>query len=153
MNKFTRLAIIGSGAVLIIGSFTACSHKYRDPEYRATKMVEWVADDLELNDAQKNKFTKFSEKMLLSRKNMREQFSSNKTEINEILSQATLDQKRILGMVRKHTQTMNEQAPEIVAAMAEFYNSLNPEQRIKLREHMDKMHQRHGGRHHFGHHS
>ncbi|MDH5185032.1 MAG: Spy/CpxP family protein refolding chaperone [Gammaproteobacteria bacterium] len=152
MNRFTRLVIIGSGAVLIIGSITACSHKYREPEYRATKMLEWVADDLELNDVQKDKLTKLSEKMLQSRKNMREQFSRSKDEINQMLSQPTLDQKKILAMVRTHTQSMNEQAPDIIAAMADFYNTLSSEQRVKLREHMDKMHKRHGGGHHYGHH-
>lgn len=150
MNRFGKLAIISSGALLLIGSFTACSHKYKDPEYRAGKMVSIVAHKLELNEMQKGKLEKLSERMLHARKTMREGISSNKDEIGNLLSQATLDEKKILGMVSEHTRMINRQAPEIVSAMADFYNSLNPEQRTELREHIDKMHQRHG--HHHNHH-
>lgn len=152
MNRLKKLAIIGTGTLLVIGSISACSHKYRDPEHRAQKMVEWVADDLELNEAQKDKLNILSKKMLTSRKQMREQFSSSRDEMKNMLSQPKLDEKKILRMVHKHTQAMNEQAPGIVAAMADFYNTLSPEQRTNLGKKMDGMHKRHGGRHHFGHH-
>jgi len=152
MNKFGKLAIIGTSALLLIGSFTACSHKYRDPEYRAGKMVEMVAHKLELDEQQKGKLNSLSEKMLSSKKIMREKFASNKGEIEMILSQPTLDEKKILGMVNEHTRFINQQAPEIVAAMADFYNSLSTEQRSELRERMEKMHKYYGRGHHFGHH-
>lgn len=152
MNRLNKSVIIGSAALLLISSLTACSHRYRDPEYRATKMTEWIADELELNTSQKEKLSALSKQMLQSRKLMREKVAHNKDELKHMLTQASLDQKKILGMVRSHTDAMNEQAPEIVAAMAAFYNTLTAEQRQELRAHMEKMHKRHGGRHYFGHH-
>ena len=149
MNKLGKLAVIGSGTLLLITSFTACSHKYRNPEYRADKMVEMVTDKLELNEQQQSKLQSLHEKLRTSRKVMRDKFSSSKEDIETLLSQSTLDEKKILDMVNEHTQFINQQAPDIVAAMGDFYYSLDIEQRTELREHMEKMQKHHGSGHYF----
>ncbi|MDH5360568.1 MAG: Spy/CpxP family protein refolding chaperone [Gammaproteobacteria bacterium] len=152
MNKLGKLAIIGSGTLLLITSFTACSHKYRNPEYRADKMVEMVTNKLELNEQQQSKLQSLHEKLRSSRKVMREKSSSSKGDIETLLSQSTLDEKKILDMINEHTQFINQQAPDIVAAMSDFYNSLDTKQRIELREHMVKIQIYHGRGDHYGHH-
>lgn len=143
MKRISKIVIITSGAVLLAGSIAACSHHHRTPEQRAEWMTEKVSKELKLDDAQQAKFKALSEDMLAVRKQMRSEFGSDRDQVLDLLDQPKLDQARILGMVKEHTRTINEQAPKIVAAMGDFYDSLSPEQQAEVREFVKEHHGHH----------
>ena len=64
--------------------------------------------------------------------------------VQGMISEPTLDQSKVLEMIRQKTDMINQKAPNVVASIAEFLDSLNAEQKQQLREHMKtRGHHRH----------
>jgi protein CpxP len=126
--------------VLVIGAgtLTACSHRYKTPEERAQWVVGKISDDLNLNDQQKAKLVVVKNEMLKVRK----QFSGDKEATNKkilaIVSTPTLDQDALLNMIRARTEVVSKNAPQVVAALGDFYDSLNPDQQAQVRKRMEE---------------
>ncbi len=153
MKRLTKISIIGAGALVLIGTLSGCSH-FRTPEDRAQKMVERVTDKLELTEVQQGKLETFKDKMMTSRKNMKQRFGESKEEFKALFDASTIDQKQTLSLVSSHTQYMNEQAPVIIATFANFYDSLDLKQQADIREFMsdyDEHNCRWGSHRFFGH--
>ena len=142
MKRISKIVIIAGGAVLLAGSIAACSH-HRGPEQRAEWMMEKVSKELKLDEAQQAKLKVLSDDMLAVRKQMRSEFGSDRDQVLGLLDQPKLDQAKILGMVKEHTQTINQQAPKIVAALGDFYDSLSPEQQAEVRKFAKEHHEHH----------
>lgn len=143
MKRITKFAIIGTGALLLVGSFTAC-HRHREPEQRAEWMMEKVSKELKLDQAQQEKLKTLSDEMLAVRKAMKKEFGNGREQLLALIDQPKLDQAKVLGMIQSHTQTINQRAPKIVAAMGDFYDSLSPEQQTEVRQFVKEHHEHHG---------
>jgi protein CpxP len=142
MKRITKLIVIGSGVVLLAGSIAACGRPHT-PEQRAEWMTEKVTKELKLDDAQQAKLKTLSDLMLSARKQMRQEFGDDRDQVLSLLDQPKLDQARILGMVREHTQAINKEAPKVVAALGNFYDSLTPEQQAEVRKFVKEHHEHH----------
>lgn len=111
---------------------------------------------LDLNDEQQANFQAVVEQFRSTRMEMREQRQQRREEMLSLLNTDKLDQTRAIGMVEGKTNAVNTRAPEMIATIAKFTDSLTPEQRQQLRERigdrMDFMHERMRhfgpGRHH-----
>ena len=55
----------------------------------------------------------------------------------ELISAPELDQQRAMDVVRQRISAMEQKAPEVIAAIAEFHGSLNPEQKQKVNEFLE----------------
>ncbi|WP_455206761.1 Spy/CpxP family protein refolding chaperone [Kaarinaea lacus] len=140
------MTILISGAV-VIGTVTACGHhRYQDPEKHGAWLMEKVTDELELNDSQKAKLEAVRKEILTVRKDMHADRENFRDEILTMLDQPALDRQKALSMVEQKTQSINQHAPQVINALAEFYDSLSDEQRKELREHIADMGQHH---HHY----
>jgi protein CpxP len=142
MKRITKFVIIGTGALLLVGSISAC-HRHREPEQRAEWMMEKVSKELKLDQAQQAKFKVLSDEMLATRKAMKQEFGDDREQVLSLLEQPKLDQAKILGMVREHTQAINNSAPKVVAALGDFYDSLTLEQQAEVREFVKERHGHH----------
>jgi len=142
MKRITKFVIIGTGAIVLAGSIAACS-RHHSPEQRSEWMMEKMSKELKLDTAQQTKLKALSEQMLAVRKSMRQEFGSDRSEVLSLLDQPKLDQAKVLGMVHEHTQTINQRAPQIVAALGDFYDSLNPEQQAEVRKFVKEHHEHH----------
>lgn len=139
-----RIAIVLAGGAVITATLAACSHhRYHDPEKRSEWLVEKVTDELELNDAQKNKLELVRKEILTARQEMRADHEQARNEILAMLEQPQLDRQKSLAMVEQKTLTINQQAPQVVNALGDFYDSLSAEQRNTLRDHVAEMGERH----------
>jgi hypothetical protein len=67
--------------------------------------------------------------------------------MQQFLSQPTLDQAKALQMVQQKTQMINDKAPQIIASIAGFLDSLDSEQKKELREHLGERMSRHHQNH------
>lgn len=144
MKRVTKFSLIGAGALAIITTISGCNH-FSSPENRAEWMVDKVSSKLELNDVQQTRLRALSDEMLSSRKAMKTKLSESHEQVTALFEQTTLDQKKALGIVQLHTQTVEEQAPIMISAFANFYDSLDVEQQAKVREFMKEHKER--GRH------
>ena len=147
-----RILIVSTGVVLAI-SLSACGHRafHASPEERAEHLVEYVSDDLDLDETQIASLNALKAKLLDLRKAMQQGQADSRDALLEIVSQPTLDRDRAVALIQGRLQTLQDQTPQIVAAIGDFYDGLNAEQQQELR---NKMERRMKGHHHgfgFGH--
>jgi len=133
MKRITKVSIIAAAALVVVGSFSGCSH-FRTPENRAQWTVERVTDKLELNESQRGKLNVLKDEMMATRKDMKQKFGESRGQFKVLLDEPTLDQQQALSLVKTQTQYVDEQAQTIVVAFAGFYDSLDLEQQAKIRE-------------------
>jgi Spy/CpxP family protein refolding chaperone len=144
------LLVAGSSGVVYAFS------KHGDWGMTPAEKIEFVSDrvskKLELDEAQRQKFTDFAETVSGIMQEVKLSREQRHTEIASLLEEPALDQARALQLVQQRTRMIDEKAPEIIASLAIFLDSLNTEQRAELQEFIDKRHDhhRHGG-HMLGH--
>ena len=65
--------------------------------------------------------------------------------VQQLLAEPTLDQSKALEMIRQTTQMINDKAPETIASLANFLDSLDADQKAELRGFVEqKMKHKHG---------
>lgn len=145
MNRWFKRSIFGvAGAALVAGSLAGCGHRHgwssaseQDrAEFRA-RMVERVSGKLELDASQKQKLTVLTEKMQAQRAALRGG-ADPRSEFRALFAGARLDQERARKLVDEKTAAVQAGSPEVIAAAADFFDSLNPAQQQKVRDFMER---------------
>jgi protein CpxP len=142
--KFTVIAMVG---IVTLGIMTGCAYRFahKTPRERAEWVVKKLGEELKLSDAQASKLNALKDELLDMRGDYRKRHDETRKTIDELLSQPSLDQARVLAMVRERTQEVDDKAPKIVAAFADFYDSLAPDQQKKLHDEItERLEKRHG---------
>lgn len=137
------------GATIVLGGLTACAghrHGEMGPEKIAEirgKVVNRVSSKLDLNDAQKVKLNALADTLQAQRAAFKGKTPDPRAEVQAIVAGATFDRARAQALMEEKTRAVQTASPEVIAAMADFYDSLNPEQQQKVRDLMQRG--RHGG--------
>ncbi len=148
MKPWIKRTLFGLfGGALLIGGLTACghhSHGYganmtpaQAAEFRG-KMVDRVSSKLDLDATQKQKLTVLGDKLHEQRLAMMGASKDPRADLKALVAGATFDKTRAQALVTEKTTALNGKSPEVIAALADFYDSLNPAQQQKVREFMDK---------------
>ncbi len=143
-TKIITAAVLSVGLVGGVAAFGGhCpkgdGHGYgHGHEQRAERMVERIAGKLDLNQEQIAKLDKLKEDLLSLRTEMRENRSQHKQELMALITAPTLDQDKVLNMLKEKTQAEEQRAPEMIAAIANFSDSLTVEQKQELAETLEK---------------
>lgn len=138
------------GATIVLGGLTACAghrHGEMGPEKIAEirgKVVNRVSSKLDLNDAQKLKLNALADTLQAQRAAFKGKTPDPRAEVQAIVAGATFDRARAQALMEEKTRAVQTASPEVIASMADFYDSLNPAQQQKVRDMMDKR-GRHGG--------
>lgn len=151
MKRLTKISLIGAGALVALTTISGCSH-FRSPESRAEWMVDRVSSKLELNETQQAKLKSLSDEMLSTRKEMKLKFGDSREQVAALFEQSVLDQGKAVSIVKSHTKMVDEKAPVMVSAFADFYDSLDVEQQAEVREFIQEHKGRHSGHRFFGSH-
>ncbi len=151
MKPWIKRTLIGlTGATILVGGLTACGSRgghhaggdwsaERVTEMRG-KVIEKVSSKLELNEAQKQKLGVLADEMIASRTAMRGQSADPRTEMKALVAGDKFDRARAQALLEQKTQVVQGQGPKVIAAMADFYDSLNAVQQKQVRERMEKRH-------------
>jgi len=136
------------GASLLIGGISACSHRHH-----GSSMSQWSAEDaakwrerivdragkeLQLDAAQKQRLGTVFDTMREQRNALVGSTSNPRAEMLALVSGDRFDKARAQALVDEKTGAIRARSPETIAAMAEFYDALKPEQQQKLRDYMAK---------------
>ena len=147
MKPWIKRTLFGLfGVSLLVGGLTACGHRHgyganATPEQAAEfrgKMVERVSSKLDLDAAQKQKLTVLGDKLHEQRLAMMGASKDPRADIKALVAGDKIDKTRAQALVTEKTAAVTGKSPEVIAAMADFYDSLNPAQQQKVREFMDK---------------
>jgi Spy/CpxP family protein refolding chaperone len=154
MKTWIKRTLIGLfGATVLFGSLAACSHRghgwgagpmtEEDATRFKAKMVDKVSDKLDLDAAQKAKLVVLADKLREQKLALMADTANPRAEAQALVSGATFDRARAQALVQAKTSAVNAKSPEVIAAAADFFDSLKPAQQQKVREFMAS---RHGGR-------
>jgi protein CpxP len=151
MKPWLKRTLIGVfGASVIFGGLAACSHRAHHHGYGwhamseedAVKMkariVERVGSRLELDEAQKAKLGIVADKLREQRNALVGSTTNPRAELASLVAGSTFDRAKASALVGEKTSAITSKSPEVITAMADFYDSLQPAQQAKVREFMDR---------------
>jgi Spy/CpxP family protein refolding chaperone len=152
--KRTLVGLLGAG--VLVGGLAACSHRSPAPwsaEASATEQAEWrdrmvkrAARKLGRDTAQKAKLATLVDTLVAQRKAMAGDSASPRAEMQALVSGTQFDRARAQTLVFNKTDALREASPAVIAATADFYDSLQPAQQEQVREMLSRRGHRHGWR-------
>lgn len=151
MKPWIKKTLIGLfGAGIVIGGLSACGHRYggheggwqsASAEDRAKwreRAIERAGKELQLDEAQKQRLGALFDKMREQRDALVGSTTNPRAEVGALIAGAKFDQARAQTLVQEKTGALRDKSPEVIAAMAAFYDGLNADQQQKVREFLNK---------------
>lgn len=136
-----------TGLSIAIGGLAACGtrgHHERGPmsaekiaEVRG-KVVNRITSKLDLNAEQQQKLNVLADKVQAQRTAMIGQTTNPRGEMQALIAGEKFDRARALSLLDEKTRVVQVSSPEVINALADFYDSLNPTQQAEVRERMHK---------------
>ncbi|KRB99842.1 hypothetical protein ASE11_09250 [Hydrogenophaga sp. Root209] len=148
MKPWIKRSLIAlSGVTIAVGGLTACGtrgHHEHGPmsaehmiEMRG-KVIERVTKKLDLNAEQQQKLGVLADKLQAQRTAFIGQTTDPRAEVRALVAGDKFDRARALSLLDEKTRVVQVSSPEVINAMADFYDSLNPAQQAEVRERMQK---------------
>jgi hypothetical protein len=129
VNKIVVGALIAVVSLIGVGTCVADNMGYQKSAF--------IAKKLELNEVQKANFENL--KKVISEQRQASETNKMPEEVKALLSAPVLDQYQALTLFEQKAAKMKESAPIIIAAIANFTDSLSTEQKVKAQEMMEMM--------------
>ena len=145
-RNFKRTLIGIFGATLLIGGLTACGHRSHDygsalsaEQYaqKRDKMVDRAASKLDLTDDQKARLRTLGDKLYEQRSALIGPSKDPRAEVKTLIAGDKFDAAKAQALITDKTTALQTKSPEVIAALADFFNSLNPAQQQKVRDYLD----------------
>ena len=135
------------GASIAVGGLTACGHRHDGAGWRSgasaeeqarfrDRMIDRVAARLDLNADQKMRLGVLADKLREQRQALMAQGVDPRTQVQQLVAGEKFDRAKAQALVSEKTAAVNSKSPEVIAALGDFYDSLNPGQQAKVREFM-----------------
>ncbi|MBI5721502.1 MAG: Spy/CpxP family protein refolding chaperone [Burkholderiales bacterium] len=153
MKPWLKRTLIGTvtlfGAVTLLGALGACSHQGHhrqgwhamsdeDAARFKARFIARAGEKLELDEAQKAKLGLLADKLREQRNAFVGDTKDPRAELGSLIAGPTFDRNKAQVLVQGKTQAVQTKSPEVIAALADFYDSLKPEQQAKVREYLQR---------------
>lgn len=146
MRPWIKRTLFGLfGASLVLG-VAACGHRH-DGGWQASaeeqakfrgKMIERVSGKLDLDAAQKAKLGVLADKLQAQRAAVVGSTADPRAAMQALVAGDKFDRTRAQSLLNEKLQAVQTGSPEVIAAMGDFYDSLNPDQQQKVRDFMQR---------------
>ncbi len=154
MKKSSKIILVSvlvlgvSGTVLAFGA----KHHYENMsmQERADMFNYHISRKLDLNTEQEIKLESLTSRFSEIAQQLRQQRSDRAQFIEDLLDDGPLDQAALLQKITQKTDLVNQNAPEMVALIAQFVDSLDSDQKSELKQMIQKRSSHHGFGRHFG---
>lgn len=148
MKTWIKRTLYGlTGAVVLMGGLAACAgHRMHGPmnDERVAEMrvkaVERISGKLELTAEQRGKLDKLADTALAARKSMRGEGANAgepRAQLKALIAGERFDRAGAEQLLTQKRSAFDAQAPQLLTAFADFFDSLTPEQQKKLRERLE----------------
>lgn len=137
--------IIISTVIIATAALGASAYANRDGDRFQSRMIEKITKRLELTDTQVMALNGLSEELKETRALMKGDGESMHSQMSSLVASDTFDQGKALSMINDRAAALQNNAPELVAAAAVFFDGLDASQKEKINELAAKMHK--GRRH------
>ena len=143
MKSWTQRTLLGLfGAFLTVGALTACGHHRDHAGWNASaeeqarhrdKIVDRIAGRLDLNAEQKAKLAVLATRLQAQRAALAGQ-PDPRTQVQALMAGDKFDRAGAQALLARTTAAIETRSPEVIAATADFYDSLDARQQAKVRE-------------------
>ncbi|HEX6703835.1 MAG TPA: Spy/CpxP family protein refolding chaperone [Albitalea sp.] len=149
MKPWLKRTFVGLfGASALLGGVAACSHSHHGPggwhsmgpedaERFKARATDRVADKLELNADQKAKLGVLLDRMQEQRLALRGA-SDPRADLLALVKDNAFDRWHAQDLVNAKLAAVRDKGPQVIAALADFYDSLQPAQQDKVREFLQR---------------
>ncbi len=144
-RTWMKRALVTMGAVLVVGGLSACAGgrhgghmSEADSAARQAKMVDYAGKKLDLNDAQKQRLNVLGDKLREQRASLMGASKDPRADIRALVAGDKLDRAKAQALVDDKTSAVKTKSPELIAAAADFFDSLNPAQQQQVRDLMNR---------------
>lgn len=147
MTSWIKRAFVGLASLSVLaGGLAACGHRahHQGPaspekvaEWRG-KAVERVSRKLELAPEQRQKLELLADKMLAQRTALIGQTPQPRAELQALVAGERFDRARAQSLLDDKVRALQQSTPEVITALADFYDSLNATQQAEVRSFMEK---------------
>jgi Spy/CpxP family protein refolding chaperone len=152
--KRTLVAVFGATALFAgIGAWAQYRHHgwqpMNDQEAAAMKarVVEKISGRLALDAAQKAKLETLADALREQRKALIGSTTDPRAELQGLIAGNTFDRTRATQLIEGKVAAVTARSPAVVTALADFFDSLKPEQQAQVRAFMaQRGHRGHGAR-------
>ena len=141
VKKGLYLSII---AVLLLGVAGLAGCRRHSPEHKAEFIMDYVSESLDLNDSQQAHLEQIKDELMEKGLQMHADKAAMHEEFVAQLRSEEIDQGRIKAMVAKRRAQMDELIDLGIVRLAEFHQTLTPEQREKLVAKLESFKKWHG---------
>jgi Spy/CpxP family protein refolding chaperone len=104
---------------------------------RRDRMVDRAANKLKLNAEQKPLLSNLLTQMSAQRQAMIGQNTDMRAELRSWFTGSNFDAVRAQTLINDKAEALQSKSPDVVAALATFFDSLNPAQQQRVRDFMD----------------
>lgn len=155
MKPWLRRTLFGAlGASLLFAAFGAgfwSSHHHRwhsmsDADLARVKerAVDHLGRRLDLDATQKAKLGALADRVREQRAALLPRGSNPRAEFAALFAGTTFDRTQAHALVSAKTNAIGSKAPDVIAALGDFYDSLSPAQQEKVRSYMNRVTGREG---------
>jgi Spy/CpxP family protein refolding chaperone len=150
MKTWIKRTLIGLfGATILVGGLAACGQRHHgwssgaqvsaeDAAKWRERLLERAGKELQLDATQQQKLGVAFDKLREQRNALVGSTANPRAELRALVSGERFDKARAQALVDEKTGAIRAGSPGMIDALADFYDSLRPEQQAKLREFMDK---------------
>ena len=154
MRPWLRRTLFGIfGASVLFGAFAAgarCGHhggwtamSDSDAARMKARWVDHIGRRLDLDEAQKTRLGALADRVREQRQAL-VGGADPRAELATVIAGPAFDRSKAQALVEAKTAAISTQSPELIAALADFYDGLRPEQQQQVRDLMSRRH--HGWR-------
>ncbi len=154
MKKSSKIIIASVVILGISGSVLAFGAKHHfenmSMQEKAEMFNKRISRKLDLNAEQEVKLKSLSSRFAEIIQQVKQQQEDRASVIQQMLGEGPMDQTALLQRITDKTNMVNQNAPEVVALIAQFVDSLDAEQKVELKEMIKNRGGHRGFRGHFG---
>ena len=140
MKPWIRRTLIGVfGFTALFGGLAAwaghthgCWHG--DPAQAKAHAVDFASRRLDLDEAQKGKLNTLADVLLAQRQALVADPANPRAELQKLIAGTAFDRTGASTLLQTKLGALQQAGPELINAVADFYDSLRPEQQARLRE-------------------
>ncbi len=148
MKPWIKRTLIGVfGTAVLFGGLSACAHRHHggmmseaDMTQMRERFIDKASRELALDAAQKAKLGLLADAIKAQRSalvgDVANPATNPRTELAALIAGSQFDRSRAQALVDGKTGALRDKAPAVVAAMADFFDSLQPAQQQKVRDFM-----------------
>src|ERR1035437_9341662 len=147
MKSWIKRTLIGLfGVSILVGGLTACGHRPHglDANLSAEQVVQdratvldQVSSKLDLNADQKQRLGVLADKLHEQRAALIGQTKDPRAEVQALVAGVKFDRTLAQAIALEKITALQSKSPEVIIALADFYDSLNPAQQQKVRDFME----------------